>query len=201
MLPAFTLAWGSFIGIVATGAQPDRSPARQVAPLITSIRGKFRFPAYRVLVAGSVEIRYSESGTLGASRRQPEVRMASQRPGLITDRMLPPPGLTRYTELSRGISAKAPGNGLYRGPWSGAASWAGARRGQPDVTPPRQVRVLIADSVSSLWFIANSVCTAASIAATEAPAPVVTAGGACRQPEVTVALQVAPLITETVPSL
>ena len=45
MLPAFTLACGSFIGIVATGAQPDRSPAWQVAPLITSICGRFRLPA------------------------------------------------------------------------------------------------------------------------------------------------------------
>ena len=42
---------------------------------------------------------------------------------------------------------------------------------------------------------------AASTPVKEAPAPVVTAGGACAQPEVTAALHVAPLITETVPSL
>lgn len=83
----------------------------------------------------------------------------------------------------------------------GAACWAGARGGQPDVMPPRQVWVLIADKVSSFWFIANTVCTAASIPAKEAPAPVITTGGVCAQPEVTVALHAAPLITEMVPSL
>ena len=65
-----------------------------------------------VSVAGSTESKTSESGTLGASRRQPEVWMASQRPGLITDRMSAPPTLTRYRELSWGISAKELGNGL-----------------------------------------------------------------------------------------
>src|SRR5260370_2956456 len=37
MLPTLTLACGCAIGIVATGAQPDRSPGWQGTPLITSI--------------------------------------------------------------------------------------------------------------------------------------------------------------------
>src|SRR5215469_4548061 len=152
-----------------------------------------------VSVAGSMEVRNSLSGTLGTGRRQPAVWLASQRLGLITDKMFAPPTLTRYRELSWGISANWPGNGLYRGPWLGAACWAGASLGQPAVVPPRQVWVLIADSVSSLVFIAKTVWTAASIPPKEAPAPVFTAGGVCAQPEVTVALQVAPLMTETVP--
>ena len=96
-----------------------------------------------------------------------------------------------------GISANV--LGLY--PWGGlkVACSFGGRLGQPDVTVPLQVLVLISDSVLSPWFIANSVCSAASISANEVPAPVGTAGGVPPHPDVIFALQVAPLMTETVP--
>jgi len=129
-----------------------------------------------VLVAGSIEVRYSDSGAVGAGWRHAESWVASQRLGLTTDRMLAPPTLTRYRELSCGISTKKLGNGLYSGPWLGAACWAGASLGQPEVMPPRQVWVLIADSVSSFWFIANTVCTAGCVLHRSAPKRVSSSG-------------------------
>src|SRR5215469_1675432 len=155
-----------------------------------------------VLVAGSTESRNSGSGTAGAGRRQPVVLVALQPPMLVTDRMFLPPTFTTYVVPVWGMSANAFGPGLYRGPWSGAvARWAGGGWRQPDVAVPLQVWVLIADSVLSPWLTANTVCSPRSTATNCGFAPVVAVGGVVWQPDVTVPLQVAPLMTETVPSL
>src|SRR6516164_5607910 len=155
-----------------------------------------------VSVAGSTDSKNSGSGTLGASMRQPVVLVALQRPMLVTDRMFVPPTFTTYAVPVRGMSVKKFGPGLYRGPWSGAvARSAGGAWRQPAVAVPLQVRVLIADRVLSFWLTANTVCSPESTATNPAPAPVVTVGGVLWQPDVIVALQVAPLMTETVPSL
>ena len=66
---------------------------------------------------------------------------------------------------------------------------------------PVQRAVLIADSVSSPELTANRVWRWLSIATNPAPAPVATVCGGRAQPAPTVALQRAPLMTETVPSL
>ena len=89
----------------------------------------------------------------------------------------------------------SPRGGLNGRPWSGASF------GQPEVTVASQVLVLIGDIVSSRRLSANSVCREASTARNATPLPVLTAGGVSPQPEVTLALHVAPSITETVPSL
>ena len=112
-----------------------------------------------VSVAGSTDIRNSLSGTLAAGRRQPVVSPALQRLMLVTERMLAPPTLTTYAEPVRGISPKAFGEELNPGPWSGVACWLGGLVRQPDVTVPRQVLVLIADSVSSPALTVNTVCS------------------------------------------
>src|SRR5215831_3890852 len=97
------------------------------------------------------------------------------------------------------MSANAFGNGLYRGPWSGAAFWFGGRVRQPGVTAPLQVLVLIADSVSSPVLMANTVCSAWSAATMPVPVPVGTVGGVRPQPAVMWPLQAAPLMTDTDP--
>ena len=66
---------------------------------------------------------------------------------------------------------------------------------------PLHVPVLIADSVSSPWLTAKTVPEDGSTATNSGFAPVVTVGDVLPQPEVTRALQRAPLMTETVPSL
>jgi hypothetical protein len=141
-----------------------------------------------VFVAGSAEIRNACSGTLGASERQPVVSAALQRLMLVTDRMFAPPALTTYSLPVQGASVKKVGNELNPGPWSGVACWFGGRVRQPEVTLPWQVLVLIADNVSSTWLMVNAVCTRWPTATNWGPAPVVTVGGARRQPAVTRAL-------------
>src|SRR6516165_3384101 len=91
------------------------------------------------------------------------------------------------------------GNELYPGSWREVACWFGGRLAQPDVTVPWQVRVLIADSVSSPALAANTVCSAPSTAAKLVPVPVGTAGGVWPQPAVVWPLHAAPSITDTVP--
>ena len=154
-----------------------------------------------VPVAGSVEIRSWWAGALGASARQPAVAVASQRLTLTTARTLAPPTFTTYAEPVCGTSANALGNGLYPGSWFGEACSFGALCWQPDVAVPLHVLVLIAESVLSPWFTAKTVPEDGSTATNWGFAPVVTVGGVLPQPVVTLALQRAPLMTETVPSL
>src|ERR1700729_1228034 len=154
-----------------------------------------------VPVAGSVEIVYSWAGTLGASVRQPVMSAALQRLTFRTDRTLAPSTFTTYADPVCGTSASAFGKGLYPGSWFGEACSFGARCRQPHVTVPLHVPVLIADSVLSPWFTAKTVPEDGSTATNEGFAPVVTVGGVLLQPEVTLALQRAPSMTETVPSL
>src|ERR1700735_4240253 len=154
-----------------------------------------------VPVAGSVEIVYSWAGTLGASVRQPVMSASSQRLTFTTDRTLAPPTFTTYADPVCGTSARAFGKGLYPGSWFGEACSFGARCRQPDVTAPLHVPVLVADRVLSPWSPVKTVPEGGSTATNVGFAPVVTVGHGLAQPEVTLALQRAPSMTETVPSL
>src|SRR5215469_2727063 len=193
-MTSLMLACGSAIGIAATGLQPLRCVALQVAALITSIRGLFTFAAYSVPVARSTEIMNSCWGTLGGRTRQPEVFVALQRLTLTTDRIGAPPTFARYAVPVAGISANA--FGLPPGLASEAARWFRATFGQPDLARPSHVLVLISDNVLSPWLIVNAVWTAESIATNWVAGPVVTATGARPQPAVILALHRAPLITD-----
>jgi hypothetical protein len=101
--------------------------------------------------------------------------------------------------LALARSVNEVGNCAYPGPRSGSACSFGGRFAQPEVTVPAQVLVLIADSVSSNLLTANTVCSASSAATKLVLAPAGTVAGAWWQPEVTRALQAAPLITDTEP--
>src|SRR5215469_16024061 len=153
-----------------------------------------------VFVAGSADIRNSPSGAVGASARQPEVLTALQRPMPVTDSTFGPPGPTTYAVPVPGTSAKAPGPDTNPGFCTGAARSFGGRVPQPEVITAPQVRVSIADSVSSPALTANTVCSARSTATKAAPMPVGTVAGVRRQPEVIFPLHRAPSITDTDPS-
>ena len=154
-----------------------------------------------VSVDGSTDARKSEFGTECAGVLQPEVSTALQRPTVITDTRFSPPTLTRYAVVVPGSSVMVFGNAVYPGLWFDPASALGDVFEQPVVTVPWQVRVLIADSVSSFWLRSKTECNDSSTATDADPAPAVTAGGVLAQPEVIAALQRAPSMTETVPSL
>src|SRR5215469_3117259 len=175
-MTSLMLACGSAIGIAATGLQPLRCVALQVAALITSIRGLFTFAAYSVPVARSTEIMNSCWGTLGGRTRQPVVFVALQRLTLTTDMIVPPPTFARYAVPVAGISANA--LGLPPGAAFDIARAFLATFGQPDLVRPSHVRVLISDSVPSPSLIVNAVWTAGSMPTNCVPGPVVTVTGA-----------------------
>src|ERR1700722_19477033 len=151
--------------------------------------------------AGSAEIVASWAGTLGASVRQPEVSVALQWPMLVTLRMRAPPTFTTYAVLFCGTRVTAFGNELNPGSRSGVACSFLGRPAQPEVVVPLHVLVSMNDSVSSKWFTAKTVPEGDAGPTTWVLAPVFLMGHAWLQPEVTRALQTAPLMTETVPSL
>src|SRR5215472_7957358 len=84
------------------------------------------------------------------------------------------------------LGARPTGN-LGWGPW------------QPVVTVALQVAALMTETLVSSTLVTATVWLAGSKAMPAGPNPTVTAGGVCPHPVVVVALQVAPLITDTVP--
>src|SRR6266851_8932665 len=152
-----------------------------------------------VSVTGSADMTNSWSGTLGGRTRQPVEFVALQCRTLTTDKIVAPPTFARYAVLVPGISAKALGLNPCLG--LNVARSFRATFGQPDRDRPSQVRVLISDRVPSPWLIVNAVWTPGSMATNCVPGPVVTVTGFRPQPAVVLALHLAPLITEVVPSL
>src|ERR1700744_699800 len=138
---------------------------------------------------------------LGASVRQPVVPVALHPLTLTTDRTLAPPTFATYAVFSCGIRVTAFGNELKPGTRTGVACSFRGRPVQPEVVLPLHGAVLMTDSVSSKWFTAKAVPQDGSRATDSGFAPVVTVAHAWPQPAVTRALQRAPLMTETVPSL
>src|SRR5690242_2035806 len=67
------------------------------------------------------------------------------------------------------------------------------------VTVALQVAALMTVTLVSSMLVTTTVRLAGSKAMPEGPKPTVTAGGVCLHPVVVAALQVAPLITDTVP--